>query len=276
MPPFRVRFLPVAVAVMFALSIGVAAAEQRSVRFAGMSQLPPFASEVKCAVAKVEFSDEGLSIAMDHEGEGDASGGILIKTPLAGDFQFTLDYSLGDVTPPKNGIGSGVKIYAKTIGPKNMALTFAHLIAPDKKPFYLVMLRPGDNVNNRFQKFEASDGKSGSLRISRVKNDLVYSVSSGDGGEFKELFKTFVEPQALTGIRLVNSVSGASKSEVVLRNAELVADRFDRQYVRRSGDGSAIMAMLLFFAVGIGGAAAVWFFVGRKKGKAVESDEETP
>jgi hypothetical protein len=98
-----------------------------------------------------------------------------------------------------------------------MAITPAHLQDAAGDEFHLVILRPTDGTNRRFRKFPVSKSlQPRSLVLSRVGTQLIYAMGESPG-KVRELFRTYIEPDAITTLRVVNSTSGISNSEVKLK-----------------------------------------------------------
>jgi len=92
----------------------------------------------------IVWDDDAMVCRLAQTMIGDAGCGVDYEKPVEGDFEITVDYELGAIDAAKQGIGTGIKLFAKTSGPAAMAITLTHLQDAAGEEFCLVILRPSD------------------------------------------------------------------------------------------------------------------------------------
>jgi hypothetical protein len=171
-------------------------------------------------------TDRGLLITIPGGRKDDVKpNGVLMRKPITGDFEATLEYELIKAEQPDQGYGSGVILWVRPEGQTGKLTVGRSELRREGRSFFTTYCAPmGKDTAKGRKEYEPTQSRIGGVRLVRTGADVSFQVSE-DGGAFREIRQETFGPVPLREINLYADTGRAMTAlEVLLKTFHLRAD----------------------------------------------------
>jgi RNA polymerase sigma factor (sigma-70 family) len=256
--------------------------------FRGSKPLPPFVKKVGVdAHTLIKPEDEGLRITLPATRKRTDKAGVKLAHRLAGDFEITTGFEILHADRPTGERGVGFSLYLTTATALEEGLGLERLTRAREGDLLLSfhMTTDKDRKQHYQHKTQPSSMRAGQLRITRIGEKVAFSITEGDGDEFRQLplgqvFGTAVDAIQIAAhpgydhnvvdvrikdlrIRQLTPDESRARARELLTNAPLAPEGNAGQPAATRSRGWLLVGLLCFLLLTI--ASAVWLWLCRNR-----------
>jgi DNA-directed RNA polymerase subunit RPC12/RpoP len=180
----------------------------------GQPLLPPLDFFGPEAAARTNLEKGGIRVTLPADRHAKDPVGVLMTTPLPGDFELTASYEIVEAKRPKAGYGVGFEFYITTDTPSEEALAFYRMSRVAEGDVFLLNRMTTVDAKRRYNQkvvITHDPTRSGQLRLTRTGTQLTCAATDG-GADFRELGAFDLGPEPLKYVRVAGFTGNAPES----------------------------------------------------------------